>query len=269
MKVYPESVEEAWEARFGTASPKTAEEIPSFLIHRSVRSYSEEPVSEATIQALVGAAQSASTSSNLQMWSMVSVQDSERREKMALLCADQDHVRTAPWFFAFLADHHRLRTAAAKVDESALGLGYTEFLIMAIIDAALAAERFACAAESIGLGVCYIGALRDKPQQVKELLELPEGVFGVFGLSVGYPSEPISSHIRPRLSPENVWFRERYNSEVDISGFEERMEAFYEWEHMRGNYTWSKRSGRRVDRNHLTGREILKPWLAEQGFGLE
>jgi nitroreductase len=226
-------------------------------------------VSEDLIATLFGAAQSASTSSNLQMWSAVSVNEPERREQIAKLCADQDQVRNAPWFFTFLADHHRLREAALSAGEQALGLGYMEYLIMAVIDAALAAERFVCAAESVGLGVCYIGALRDRAPEVKSLLNLPAGVFGVFGLCVGYPKQPLESHIRPRLAPETVWFRERYETEVNISGFEGRMRDFYESEKMRGDHTWAKRSGVRLDRRHLNGREILKEWLGEQGFALE
>jgi len=262
----------SWRERYGSEPPVGLPDLGSLLDHRSVRHYADREVDEATVQGLVAAAQSASTSSNLQMWSVVSVQDPARREAMAKLCGDQDHVRNAPWFFAFLADHHRLRHAAAAKGEAAEGLGYTEFLLMATIDAALAAERMTCAAEAIGLGVCYIGALRNDPEGVRELLGLPDGVFGAFGLSVGYPArhdDDGGEAIKPRLAQEAVWFREGYDPAPDTEEYDARMRAFYEREGMRGDRTWSARSGRRVDRHHLTGREVLKEWLLRIGMGRE
>ena len=257
----------SWRARYGSDPPTDLPDLGTFLDHRSVRAYSEREVPEATIQALVAAAQSASTSSNLQMWSVVSVQEPSRRAEIARLCGDQRQVRDAPWFLCFLADHHRLRHAAARRGEAAEGLGYTEFLLMATIDAALAAERMACAAESLGLGVCYIGALRNDPQGVREFLGLPDGVFGLFGLCLGYPTGVETG--KPRLGQAAVWFREAYDPAPDTDEYDARMRAFYESEGMRGDRVWSARSGQRVDRDHLTGREVLKDWLRGIGMGTE
>ena len=137
---------------------------------------------------------------------------------------------------------------------------------MALVDASLAAERMVCAAESIGLGICYIGALRNDPQGVADLLQLPEGTFGVFGLCLGWPAEGCTAAIKPRLSPSDVWFRETYGT-ADTAEYDARMRAFYEEQGMKGDVTWSMRSGRRVDDHHLTGREVLKEWLLARGFG--
>jgi nitroreductase len=266
---WPETFDEAWRERFGFEPPTPADLLGPFYMHRSVRNYSSQPVEEDLVASLIGAAQSAATSSNLQMWSVISVQDPSRREQLAELCAGYEYVRKSPWFFAWLADHHRLRHAASEVGKEAAGLSYTEFLIMAVIDAALAAERFVCAAESLGLGICYIGALRDHPDQVKDLLGLPEGVFGVFGMCLGWPAEPLTAHIKPRLNPEAIWFREQYDPNPHVEAYNGRMREFYESENMKGNVTWSMRSARRVGRHQLTGREVLKSWLASQGMGLE
>lgn len=264
--MFSESFVEAWEKRFGRPPDFPPPAIDRFLTHRSVRRYRDEEVSEDLVRGLIGAAQSAATSSNLQLWTVISVQDRERRGAIARLCADQHQVREAPWFFAFLADHFRLRQAAAEVEESAAGLDYVEFFVMALVDAALAAERMVCAAESMGLAICYIGALRNDPEGVRRLLELPEGTFGIFGLCLGWPAEDAGAEIKPRLSPDAVWHREIYRREVPIAEYDERMRAFYERERMRGDVTWSMRSGRRVDEHHLTGREVLKEWLSAQGF---
>jgi nitroreductase len=266
--VFDETLDQAWNLRYGHDAPSGAPDIASFLRHRSVRKYKEEDIPLATVQALVGAAQSAATSSNLQLWSIISVRDRQRRERLATMCADYEQVRTCPWFFAFLADHYRLRRAAEAVGEDAAGLDYVEFYTMAVIDAALAAERMVCAAESIGLGICYIGALRNDVRGVQEVLDLPPGVFGVFGLCTGWPAEPLTAEIKPRLSQPSIWFEEHYQRDVSVADYDERMKAFYEAQHMKGEVTWSMRSARRVDGAHMTGRDVLKPWLESRGFNL-
>ena len=256
----------SWRDRYGSEPLPGLPQLGAFLDHRSVRSFAERPVPESVLQGLVAAAQSASTSSNLQLWSIVSVQEPLHREAIAKLCGDQDQVRNAPWFLCFLADHHRLRKAAASEGESAEGLGHVEFLLMATVDAALAAERLVCAAESIGLGVCYIGALRNDPQGVAELLELPQGVFGLFGLCLGYPAEE-GGEVKPRLAQKAVWFRETYDPDPDVAEYDGRMRGFYEDQGMRGDRTWSARSGQRVDRHQLSGREVLSHGSRRSAWG--
>jgi nitroreductase len=261
-----ETFSEGWRHRFGCDPPRDVPELAPLIRHRSVRKYSDKPIPEELAQCLVGVAQSAATSSNLQLWSVISVQDLETREKIAAVADNYEHIRSAPWFFAFVADHHRLKTTAAEVGENAEGLDYEEFFIMATVDVALAAERFVCAAETLGMGICYIGAMRNNAAEIKRLLGLPDQTFCVFGLCLGWPEEPLQAHIKPRLSQEAIWFRERYDSGQNIGEYNARMSAFYESEKMKGEVNWSMRSGRRVDNHHLTGREVLKSWLEEQGF---
>lgn len=265
--MFNETPESAWQLRFGT-TPADLPDLGAFLNHRSVRKFRDEPVSEALVSALIGAAQSAATSSNLGLWSVISVQDPVRRQQLTALTGDQGQVKTAPWFFAFLADQHRLWRAAQAVGESADGLDFNEFYTMAVIDAALAAERMVCAAESLGPGTCYIGALRNDPAAVRELLALPPRTIGVFGLCLGWPDESAPAKIKPRLSQESVWFRETYDMEVSVEEYDRRMSVFYEAEGMKGDVTWSMRSARRVDGNHMTGREVLKDFLTEQKLDL-
>ncbi len=262
--MFDESPDAAWSLRYGAAAPEIPD-LGKFLNHRSVRRYSAEPVPESMVAGLVAAAQSASTSSNLQLWSVISIQEPARRAEVAVLCGDQRQVHEAPWFLAFIADHARLRAAAAAVGEPAEGLDYAEFYTMAIIDAALAAERMVCAAEALGLGCCYIGSLRNDPYAVQRLLKMPAGTFGVFGMCIGWPEESLRAHIKPRLGQGSVWFREEYGVS-DVAEYDERMRAFYEGERMKGEVTWSMRSGKRVDNDHLGGREVLREFLEAQGF---
>lgn len=266
--MFDESYREAWNLRYGTEPPESYPTIDRFLAHRSVRKYSGKPIDEATMSGLFAAAQSAATSSNLQLWTAISVQDPGRREAIAKLCDDQQQIRDAAWFLAFIADHYRLKQAAHRVGEAAEGLDYLEFFAMSLIDVALAAERMVCAAEALGIGICYIGALRNDPKGVAELLELPESTFGVFGLCLGWPEEGSGAQIKPRLRQAATWHRERYQRQVDTDDYDERMKAFYESQKMKGDVSWSMRSGRRVDGHHMTGREVLKAWIEGQGFAL-
>lgn len=263
--MFDESSSEAWRLRY-ESDPPDLPDLGKFLNHRSVRRFKPDPIPEPLLQGLIASAQSAATSSTLQLWSVVSVQDPARREEIAKLCADQKQIKTCAVFLCFLVDHYRLRQAAAKVGEACEGLDHTEFFTMAVIDAALAAERLVCAAESMGIGVCYIGALRNDAEGVKKFLDLPSGTFGAFGLCLGWPQEPLTANIKPRLNQEAVWFRETYDQTVGVAEYDERMRAFYESESMKGDVTWSARSGRRVDLHHMTGRETLLEFLRAQGF---
>lgn len=259
-----ESVQQAWLERFGEPAPNELPDLGKVLNHRSVRRFSEQPISDDVIRGLVGAAQSASTSSNLQLWSVVSVQDPERRNAITQLCGDQKQVRDAPWFFAFFADHYRLAKAARAAGIEPAGLDYAEFGVMALIDVALAAERMVCAAEALGMGVCYIGALRNDPQGIADLLHLPSGTFGAFGLCLGYPSESETAKIKPRLGQDQVWFREQYDQEVSTEEYDSRMRPSFEKRGIQAD--WSTHSGIRVDGEHMTGREVIMEFLTHQGF---
>jgi hypothetical protein len=139
-------------------------------------------------------------------------------------------------------------------------------LLVAAIDAALAAERMACAADLLGLGTCYIGALRNHPEQVKELLCLPPGTAPLFGLCLGWPAEN-SAEIKPRLHSRDVWFRERYG-DPSTEEFSLRMQAFYESQGMSSEFTWAQRMGRRCRPEGIGSRMELRAFLESQGLGL-
>ncbi len=262
--MFSETSSQALTRRYGSANDDGPEELAPFLRHRSVRTYSPQPVPEELVSRLIACAQSASTSSNLQLWSVVSIQDPDRRAAIKELCANQDQVKNAPWFLAFVADHGRMRACADAHGESSEALESAEFYTMAVVDAALAAERLVCAAEFLGLGICYIGALRDHPAKIASLLELPEGVFGLFGLCLGYPAEDTTAAIKPRLDQNLVWFRERYDATANVQPFDDRMRGFYEEQGMKGDFTWSARSARRIQWKALGTRigqlEFLQSW---------
>jgi nitroreductase len=262
-------------ARYGDATPFVGDTwnstLTTLLNHRSVRRYRHEPLPDGTLELLVAAAQSAATSSNLQTWSVIAVEDPEHKERLATIAGDQAQIRQAPLLLVWLADVARLAAAAEQRALPYEALDYTEMFVMAAVDATLAAQNAVIAAESLGLGICYIGAMRNRPEDVAAELDLPPGTFAVFGLCVGYPDESRMPAVKPRLPQAAVLHRERYNIEQaePIADYNGVMQRFYEEQRMRVSGDWVEHSAQRVAGPHsMTGRHRLREALANLGWKL-
>jgi nitroreductase len=175
--------------RYGQADIQTPASwspmIDQLLDHRSVRAFTDAPLPEGTLEAMVAAAQSAASSSNLQVWSVVAVQDPDRKARLAKLAGNQAHILQAPLFLVWLADLSRVSRIAEREGVDLQAVPYLESLLLGTIDAALAAQNAVVALESLGLGSVYIGAIRNDIDSVAKVLELPAQVYPVFGLCAG------------------------------------------------------------------------------------
>lgn len=263
--------------RYGDALPKVGpwnEHIQLLLSHRSVRGYLPDALPDGTLEMLVAAAQSAATSSNLQTWSVITVEDPEVRAKLAKIANNQKHIEECPLFLVWLADLSRLERLGEAEGVALEGLPYLETFLVAAVDAALAAQNAVVAAESIGLSTVYIGALRNRPAEVAELLGLPPGVMGVFGLCVGYAKPEAAAEVKPRLPQSLVLHRGRYGVPVaqenaEREAYDRTLEAFSERNGM-GKVDWSKRAINRTGKiEALSGRHILRETLNRMGFPLK
>lgn len=245
--------------------------INIMLSHASVRAYLDRKLPPGTIKTLVAAAQSAATSSNLQVWSVVAVEDAERRARLANLAGGQRHIRQAPLFLAWLADLSRAERVAEAVGVTLEGLPFLETFLVAAIDAALAAQNATVAAESLGLGTCYIGALRNRPLDIAAELGLPPGTFAIFGLCVGYPDPAYPASVKPRLPSEAVLHREQYDAARErnaVETFDARLATFQRSQGMAAQ-GWSRLVANRLRTPaSLTGRDRLVAALRVLGFGL-
>ncbi|RQP04410.1 MAG: NADPH-dependent oxidoreductase [Paracoccus sp. BP8] len=186
--------------------------LATLLAHRSVRSYLPDALAPGTLETLVAAASSAPTSSNIQAWSVVAVTDPAKRDRLAEIAGGQDHIRQAPLILVWIADLSRAEAVADRAGVTLLGLDYTETFLLAAIDAALAAQNALVAAESLGLGTVYIGALRNDPEAVAHLLGLPRRAVAVFGLVVGRPDPAVPTAVKPRLPQPAVLHRDAYSA---------------------------------------------------------
>ena len=224
-----------------------------------------------TLDLLIAAAQSASSSSNLQLWSVVAVEDPDHKARLSELAGQQKFIRDAPLLLVWLCDHARLNAIAAERQMPAEGMHYLEEFIVGIVDAALAAQSAAIAAESLGLGCVYIGAMRNLPEQLAAELGLPPQVFAVFGMSVGYPDPAGETGVKPRLPRPVVLHRERYSSasqEADIARYNATVRDFQREQGMR-EQDWTQQSIERVkDVAALRGRERMREALRHLGFAL-
>lgn len=238
--------------------------------HRSVRRYLPDPISEATLDLLISSAQSAPTSSNLQVWSVVAVRDPARKARLAALAGDQDHIRQAPLLLVWTADFARLRQLAADHGVPLEGADYLESGYVGFIDAALAAQNAVVAAESLGLGTVYIGALRNAPEQVAAELGLPGAVFAVFGLVVGTPDPAERTGVKPRLPKAAVLHHETYDLEkqrAHVAGYEASIAEYYAEQQL--SHSWRERVlARLASATSLNGRHRLREALRARGFEL-
>ncbi|EFA72191.1 Nitroreductase [Raphidiopsis brookii D9] len=246
--------------------------LETLLSHRSIRGYLGNSLPSGTLEILIAAAQSASTSSNLQTWSVIAVENTDRKQQLSQLANNQPHIRQCPLFLVWLADLARLAHIAEERGLPHEGLDYLEMFLMAALDTALAAQNAVVAAESLGLGTVYIGALRNNPLEVARLLNLPSHVVAVFGLCVGYADPVINVDIKPRLPQSVVLHRENYQLQTQNEGiarYNQVMEEFYSSQNMNVPGDWSEHSSKRVaNANSLTGRQNLREILTKLGFQL-
>lgn len=232
--------------------------------HRSIRKFTDQPVAPEVLQEILIAGQAAATSSFIQATTVIRVTDPSSRAKLMEFSGGQKYVASAPEFLVFCADLSRAAECCA-VQGVEPKEGFTEQFIIATVDVALMAQNATVAAESLGLGICYIGGLRNNPQGVSELLGLPDQVYPVFGYCLGYPDQNID--LRPRLPLSVVLKEEKYNTEGDketIKAYDDVVEGYYAKRLGGGkSMTWTQQVA------GLTGKEArphMLSYLNDRGF---
>lgn len=187
--------------------------------HRSIRQYKSTPVSPELLRKVLEAGTRASTTGNMQLYSVVVNQDPAKKEELAPFHFNQPMVKQAPVLLTICADLNRFNQWCANRNADA---GYDNFLwiLNAFIDASLFAQNICVAAEDEGLGICYLGTALYNAPEISQALELPKGVIPVTTITLGYPDhEP---PLTDRLPLEAVVHYEKYTANTD-----ERIDELY------------------------------------------
>ncbi|MBR2879948.1 MAG: nitroreductase family protein [Oscillospiraceae bacterium] len=171
--------------------------IRSLYERKSVRAYTEENISPEDKAAILEAAAQAPTAGNQQLYTILDISDSEKKKTLSLLCDNQPFIAKAPLVLIFLADCRKWYKAFSfgGCAERAPGPGD---LLLAVSDANIAAQNAVVAAESLGIGSCYIGDVLEQKEGLSVLLSLPPWVFPAAMLVFGHPTQQQKERAKPR-----------------------------------------------------------------------
>ena len=235
--------------------------------HKSIRKYKNQPIEAEKLKSIIECAQCASTSSFIQAYTIINVIDIDNRKKIAYLAGDQSHVEQCPLFLVFCADLNRSKTSC-EINDKIMADVNAETFIIATVDASLAAQNALIAAESLGLGGVYIGGIRNNPEEICKILNIPSGVYPVFGMCLGYPSD--NPDKKERLPMDVVFKTDTYNTAGDaklIKEYDDYIMDYYE----------KRTKGKRLDTwtDQVSGlmskpqRPHMKGFLDKQGFRIK
>ncbi|WP_223066304.1 NADPH-dependent oxidoreductase [Paenibacillus caui] len=254
--------------------------------HESVRGFQSTQLPEAALKSILTAARSAPTSSNLQAYSIIVVRDERRKRRISELSGNQAFICDSPVMLVFCADIYRLKYITERQGHS-FKADTLEMFLLASVDAALAMQNALVAAESLRLGAVPVGSVRNHPAEMAEELGLPEGVYALVGLSVGYERKGVRRGGKPRLPERITVHEEQYSAaglDEDLAAYDaemisrrtydgRRVSIAGEPESAELDYGWCEHTARRCTRPETIAassslRENLREVLERRGFSL-
>jgi len=256
--------------RFGedVSVPEGLEENPVLLEmagHRTVRAYSDEAVDPRLMRLVCACGLSAPSKSDLQQADIVLVSDPALRSEIAALIPAMPWIERAPAFLVVCGDNRRQR-AIADLHGEPFPNDHLDPFFNAAVDAGLVLAQLIRAAGAVGLGTCPISVIRDHAARVSELLELPDLVFPVAGLCLGYPGEQRS--INPRLGLPLTLHEDRYEESdwrEHLEAYDTRREALHRTWGQEG-YRWSEAKAKQYSTRQ---RADFGAFVRAKGFRLE
>ena len=267
--------------RFGDGGPSGEDVednalIRQILSRKTVRRYSEEIPSENLLDVLTAASLSASAKSDFQQASILRVRDAEKRAAIGELFPAMPWIANAPVFIVFLGDARRLQSIG-EMRGRPVSNGTLEGFFNASVDAALVMQTMILCAESAGLGVCPISVIRNEIDKVAAILGLPDLVFPVAGLCLGYPQA--EGHVSLRLPRPATTHLDRYDDSALVSAiddYDRRRDALHAIprEQQRSNaefgeatfYGWSEDKARQAAKAEGAA---FPPYLRSHGFSFD
>jgi|WetSurMetagenome_2_1015567.scaffolds.fasta_scaffold90430_2 nitroreductase len=190
--------------------------MKTILEHKSIRKFQNKEIDESILNQILEAASRGSTTGNMQVYSIIVTRNEEHKKKIWEFHFKQNMVLEAPLLLTFCADFNRFNKWCEQRDAVP---GYDNFLSFttAAIDALLAAQNAAIAAESYGLGICYLGTTTYNADKIAEYLKCPKGVVPITTVVIGYPAE--TPGLTDRLPLEGIihdeFYRDYASDDID------------------------------------------------------
>lgn len=233
------------------------------MSHQSIRRFTDEKVSQKIINQCIKAGQAASSSSFVQVTSVIQVNSSQDKKTLASAAGNQAYVEEAAVFLVFCADLKRNQYICNQQGQ-ALPTGFTEQTLIASVDTALFAQNVMLAAQSLGLGGVFIGGLRNNPETVTKVLKLPEHVFPIFGLCLGYPDQDPGQ--KPRLPLPMVLHQGVYSTD-HLALLDEYDATISQYYNKRTNGKLTQNFSQHIIKTMVKeARPHMLPYLQSQGF---
>lgn len=249
--------------------------VAQILSHRVHRRWKPDPIPEEMLEIVLAAALSAPSKSDLQQVGIVLIRDRAKQALIASWIEDMPWIADAPLFMMFCADHRRLRRVFELRGKPYVN-DTLDMFMNAAVDAALVMQNFITAGEAMGLGSCPISVVRNHIEKVAELLELPEGVFPVAGLTVGYPAQ--RGYTSMRLPPSVTVHTDRYDDAdlpAKLEDYDRRREARFATPRDKQRYPdlwgytepygWAEDKARQYS---VPERHNFGPFIRRHGFNL-
>lgn len=180
--------------------------------HRSIRSFKPQKIDDDLLQELLMAGLRSSSSGNMQTWSVIVTKEEAQKRRLYEAHYSQGMILEAPMVLTFCADVFRMREWI-RVNDAKQSFDDLLGFLTGAVDAVIAAQTISLAAESVGLGICYMGTTWWGADKLIDILSLPDGVFPVTSLVIGYPAE--APALRDRLPLELVVHHEKYQRLTD------------------------------------------------------
>jgi len=273
---------ELYEQRFGIAPDSVQQDalalsqVEKIVGRRTQRRYLDKDIEPHLVTLLLMAAQSAPAKSDLQQYSIIQVVDPSLRSRIGELIPTMPWVASAPLLFVFCGDMRRNRRITEMRGYRHANDSVDTFM-NAAVDAGIAMASLIGAAESMGLGCCPISVIRNYVDQVAELLTIPEGVFPVAGLTVGWPQD--RGYMSMRLPPHVVVHRDRYDDstlEASVAQYDDRRHERFPIADDKQRYLdrygvqpdcrWSDNVARQLSVPERAG---FREWLQKQAINLD
>lgn len=231
---------------------------------KSVRQFTGESVSEEILMQIIEAAHRAPNSINAQQSSVVVTRDKEKIAKIAEITGGQPQVAAADIFITVVADFNKTNEALKLHGKTQTVQSTLEGILVGAVDAGIMVEALAVAAESFGVGNTVIGGIRNNPQAMIDLLELPEYTFPIVGITLGYMKEGTAA-VKPKMALNAYAHNETYNTAHVAQAVKEYDTVLSEFFHSLGLEmpTNSQTVANFYSKPYY---ENVKPVLKKQGF---